>query len=55
MYIDLSTGDTVDDQDAFEYVKEKVEQSPELMEEFENAAVDWFFSGGMWKKEMEDF
>lgn len=54
MYQNWKTGEKVEAADAYQYALNAVREDPRLMEEFRAATVDWFFSGGTWKRMKEE-
>ena len=51
MYRNWRTGEEVDEDDAYRYAINAVQEDSRLLKEFKAAMVDWFFSGGTWMKE----
>ena len=54
MYRNWQTGEEVSEDDAYRYAINAVKEDPRLMEEFKAATVEWFFSGGQWRKTKEE-
>lgn len=54
MYQNWQTGEEVSEDDAYQYALNAAKEDPRLMEEFKAATVDWFFSGGTWKRMKEE-
>ena len=54
VYQNWKTGEEVSDDDAYRYALNAVKEDPRLMEEFRSATVEWFFSGGQWRKTKEE-
>lgn len=54
MYRNWKTGEEVEAVDAYRYAINAVKEDLHLMEEFRSATVEWFFSGGQWRKTKEE-
>lgn len=54
MYQNWKTGEKVEAGDAYRYALTAVKEDPQLLNEFKAATVDWFFSGGTWRKTKEE-
>lgn len=49
-YYDSQTGKEVPEENAFEFVMAEIRNDFCLEEEAKNALVEWYFSGGMWRR-----
>lgn len=54
MYQNWKTGEEVSEDDAYRYALTAVKEDPQLLKEFKAATVEWFFSGGTWRKTKEE-
>lgn len=51
-YLETKTGNFVSEEDAFDYALERcLNGTEEDKQEFKEMLVEWYFSGGNWKKE----
>lgn len=49
-YYNPPTLERVDEEDAYQYIMDKLEQDPELAQEARDALIFWYFSGDCWRK-----
>lgn len=49
-YYNPPTLERVDEEDAYQYIMDKLEQDPELAQEARDALIFWYFPGDCWRK-----
>lgn len=49
-YYNPPTLERVNEEDAYQYIMDKLEQDPKLAQEARDALIFWYFSGDCWRK-----